>query len=106
MIQSVRIFGLDYKLVSMPVAVSEAIGALGEIDFEKLEIKICAGLPDQKETETILHEIFHGILEATGSEDIKDGEEALVNRLASGMNSVLRDNPELFKFLLSTWDAV
>lgn len=95
----VRVFGLDYRIVGMSRSVSESLGALGEIDFDRLEIKICEGLADQKEAETLLHEILHGILDATASQETKDGEEALVNRLASGLTSVIRDNPELIDFL-------
>lgn len=98
-IDHVRIFGLDYKIMPMPASFADSLGALAEIDTDRLEIKISEGLPDQKEAETLLHEILHGILDATASQETKDGEEALVNRLASGLTSVIRDNRELVDLL-------
>lgn len=55
-------------------------------------------LNDAETADTILHEILHAIFYKmyVGK---GDDEEAVVSKLATGLVTVMKDNPELFKAL-------
>lgn len=49
-------------------------------------------------TDTLIHEILHGIHRCCGLDD-SSTEEAVVTGLATGLTQVLRDNPGLINWL-------
>jgi hypothetical protein len=66
----------------------------GHIVYSSSEIKIEAGLEEQRKRQVIWHEIIHGILTQAG---IYDQDEKAVDVLAHGVMDVLHDNPWLCK---------
>jgi Zn-dependent peptidase ImmA (M78 family) len=64
------------------------------IDYNFHTIEINTKLADsQKHEQSLLHEIFHGILHDRGIE--LDDEESIVEALALGMHQIIKDNPEM-----------
>lgn len=90
--EKVKILNNQYDLVEVehiPGATSGTV--LGEIDYITNTIKLKKGLPPERATHTIWHEIIHGILEAQGRHKENDNEE-LIDCLATGICCVLADN--------------
>lgn len=90
--ESIRIAGIEYKVVLMPHLMHGATAAYGHIDFENSIISLSDtfGTEHQKRCTILLHEILHGIREANGLE-IED-EERVVDMFAKGLYQVLQDN--------------
>lgn len=94
--ETVKIGWKEFKVnITEPSEVLRSGGTdcYGDIYWEKNEIRLNkANEPDQMQC-TLLHEILHGI---SDMQDI-DLSENVVRRLANGLYSVIKDNPELFK---------
>ena len=70
----------------------------GQTDFENLTVRLNAGsLPPVKSC-TLLHEILHVIWDDASLKD-EDGEERVITALANGLSQVIRDNPDVIKFI-------
>ena len=55
---------------------------------------------------TLLHEILHGVLDMAGfCFEGEDDEECIVNSLGNGLTQVLRDNPDVINWMLTTLNA-
>jgi hypothetical protein len=89
---SIRIAGVEYKVIYVSELNNGINLAYGHIDFENSVIRLSStiGTEHQKRCQTLLHEILHGIREANGME-IKN-EEAVVDMFAKGIYQVLQDN--------------
>ncbi|MFI3632796.1 hypothetical protein [Streptococcus parauberis] len=68
-------------------------GDWGEINFKKTRITLDSNLSEQRRSQTLVHEIVHGLFMEAG---IKDDEDT-VNRLGIVLHQVLKDND--FSFL-------
>lgn len=68
-------------------------GDWGQINYKKSKITIDSNLDKQRENQTLVHEIVHGLFMESG---IKDNEDT-VNRLGIVLYQVLTDND--FSFL-------
>jgi len=74
----------------------------GEWDSRALTLTIRPGMAADKEAETVLHEVLHGLTFTTGLvHDIPDDEEGVVTRLAPALLDTLRRNPKLVAYLLN-----
>ena len=73
-------------------------GMAGLTDHEKHTIFIARGqaLPDEQDT--VLHEILHGLMGHDFTHSHIEGHEAIV-RMAPALLRVMKDNPELVKYL-------
>lgn len=72
----------------------------GMIDYEDLDIKI---LPDRalnNRQQTVLHEVFHGIHSYRCFDPAKCEKEVIVDEFAHGMLMVIKQNPDLIKWLM------
>ncbi len=89
---SVRIAGVEYKIVVTPNLMSGATAAYGHIDYENsvIELSDTFGVEHQKRCQILWHEILHGIRENNGMEI--ENEEAIVDMFAKGIYQVLQDN--------------
>ena len=94
--ESVRIAGVEYKVLLVPNLMNGATAAYGHIDYENsvIELSNTFGTEQQKRCQILWHEILHGIRENNGMEI--ENEEAVVNMFAKGIYQVLQDNGERF----------
>jgi hypothetical protein len=100
--KSVRIAGREWKFryrgeKAMP-------DACGLTHHNRGLIDIRTRLEEFDRRDTVVHEIFHGILYQQGHENDTVEEEKYVRALASGFVGVMRDNPELVKWLMEDFN--
>jgi hypothetical protein len=90
--ESIRIAGVEYKVVLVPHLNTGVHMAYGHIDFENSVISLSdtVGTEHQKRCRILWHEILHGIRENNGMEI--ENEEAVVDMFAKGIYQVLQDN--------------
>jgi hypothetical protein len=72
---------------------------LGLTHYAKALIDIRSGQLPLDEKDTILHEVFHMILNVQGREYAGEVEETYVRALATGLAVALEDNPEFAAWL-------
>ena len=70
-------------------------GLNGCNDSDTLEIKVRNGLKLETEQDVLLHEVMHGVEAQMGL----DLEETVIERLATGLLAVLKDNPKFVRYL-------
>lgn len=88
----VRIAGVDY-LVTIREGLNDGLKMLrGEISFSNSVITLCPSQNHQAMSQTLLHEILHGIFYHYGIEMEEKKEEEVVERLSHGLYQVLQDN--------------
>lgn len=94
--ESVRIAGVEYKVVIVSNLMSGATAAYGHIDYDntRIELSDTFGAEHQKRCQILWHEILHGIRENNGMEI--ENEEAVVDMFAKGIYQVLQDNGARF----------
>ena len=80
----VWICGIPYKIVEKDT-VDENGGCLGQILYRDCVIEIRKGLPKELYTQTLIHEIVHGMLSNIGKNDLAENEE-FVQTLAMAIN--------------------
>lgn len=98
---TVRILHSNYDINIHPQQVLKDRGHLGDIEYESRSINIVEQ-PATEIADTFIHELLHGLFHAFdlshGDED-KDNEEHIVTVLATGLTTVMKDNPQLFGIL-------
>ena len=89
----VRIGPIDYDLVEVDRLLdSGGTSKLsGHIKYTQTSVEIEVGLSEQAKVQTIWHEIIHGILTQSGLNE-QSNDERLVEILANGVMSAVRDN--------------
>lgn len=94
--ESVRIAGIEFKVVLVPNLNTGVNMAYGHIDFENtvIELSDTYGTEHQKRCTILWHEILHGIRENNGMQI--ENEEAIVDMFAKGIYQVLQDNGARF----------
>lgn len=90
--ESIRIAGVEYKVIITPNLMSGSVAAYGHIDYENsvIELSDTFGTEHQKRCQILWHEILHGIRENNGMEI--ENEEAVVEMFSKGIYQVLQDN--------------
>lgn len=88
---SIRIGGLDYKVVEVKDLRDGHTGLNGHILYNDCEIRVEQEMLPQVQWVTVWHEVLHGILEHAG---VKHNEQTIL-ALGYGVAQVLRDNPWL-----------
>lgn len=90
--ESIRIAGVEYKIIFVPNLNNGTNLAYGYIDYENTTISLSDthGTEHQKRCKALWHEILHGIRENNGMEI--ENEEAIVEMFAKGIYQVLQDN--------------
>ena len=94
----IKIAGHIYKIEVRDGQWSKDSGYRGVTDSNILLININGDMPKSRQTETVIHEIFHGIYHEYGVKE-NDTEERIVTQFATGIYQVFVDNPELKKML-------
>ena len=93
--KSVRIGGVDYKIIQVPDLNDGNNILYGEINYGESITKINSNNQgEQHQCIALWHEILHGILEHANLEIEQD--ELLVSVLSKGIYQVLQDNAEKF----------
>lgn len=89
---SIRIAGVEYKVVFVGSLNNGVNLAYGQIDYENSVIRLSStiGTEHQKRCKTLWHEILHGIVENSGMQI--ENEEEVVDMFSKGIYQVLQDN--------------
>jgi len=93
---NVRVLGRNYRIIR-----KELQNEYGVCDNTKGTITIATGQDSFGEKDTLLHEIMHAILHQQGYHHAYKLEESFVRPLATGIITVLQDNPALAKALIA-----
>lgn len=99
----IKILHRNYKLIERSMTDFAGDGKLGSANMVKAEIEFL-DTGDSDVAETILHEALHVLWSMfdLGSKD--DNEEHVVRTLATGIVTVMKDNPSLFDTLQGLCD--
>lgn len=87
----IDILGIHYKILEVEQVDMTNYLVDGEIDYYKQVIKIKKDMPAERKTETLWHEIIHGICEHLQIEEVQKNEH-LVQCLGNAMYQVLKRN--------------
>lgn len=92
----IRILGVDYDVLVEDVVFLEGQACYGCIENDKAMIRLQRSNAPQKQVETVIHEILHGIIhgfDSAGQLGMSDElEERVVRTLARGLYQVVKDN--------------
>ena len=92
----VRILGVDYDVLVEDVVLLEGQACYGCIEHNDAVIRLQRSNTPQKQTETIIHEILHGIINAFDPVEqlgmSNEVEERVVRTLGRGLYQVIKDN--------------
>lgn len=75
-------------------------GALGECNYAESRLSVATKQSPFDTRDTLLHESLHAMLHGVQWEKTVEEEEKYVLDLATGLTSLLRDNPELVRWLV------
>ena len=89
---TVNICGIPYTVKDVEDTFGEK-PHFGQIDFLKCEIKIHKELSGKNRSETLCHEILHGIFTHLGRYDMS-GDEQFVQELANAINQTFIINEQ------------
>ncbi|MGL5712276.1 MAG: hypothetical protein ACRCXT_20865 [Paraclostridium sp.] len=93
---SVKIGAMQYKVTCVDEdIILENQLCNGTIDYENLIITISNNRARQKQEETFIYEVLHGIIRDRNL--ILEDEEMIVDEISKGLYQVIKDNPEIFK---------
>ena len=87
----IDILGIPYKVIEVKQVDMTNYLVDGEIDYCKQTIKIKKDMPSERKTETLWHEIIHGIGEHLEIEELQKNEH-LVQCLGNAMYQVVKRN--------------
>lgn len=92
----IKIGSMQYEVIKTdkPILLDNEV-CNGIIDNENLLIEISNNRAIQKQEETFIHEILHGIIHERNL--ILEDEEMIVEEISKGLYQVIKDNPEIFK---------
>lgn len=105
--ESVVIGHADFKIDVLDEDIAECTSHEGFIDPERQIIRVRSdpNMNDQTQAEVLLHEILHGCYLYGGLRRDGDDEEQIVTMLARQLCSVMRNSPDVFKWLLKSLKA-
>ncbi len=89
----IDILGIPYEVKEVN-PVSDYENLMGRIDYLMQEILIKENLPIERKQEVLLHEVLHGIAEATGYGE--EFNEKTVQTFARSLYSIFKANPTIF----------
>lgn len=98
-LDKIKILAFDYSIRWVDTSVSLWADAVGGCDRQNLVILLSTNQAEQQLKDTVLHEVIHALnyhlqlMEGVSDEDI-------ARRLATGLLTVFRDNPELSAWII------
>ncbi len=92
----IKIGSMEYEVIktSKPILLDNQ-ACNGIIDYEYLFIEINTNRAVQKQEETFIHEVLHGIIRERNL--VLENEEMIVEEIGKGLYQFIKDNPEVFK---------
>jgi len=97
---SIKIISCIFEVKKMPEYEKRKSDFLGLCRTNEVEILIDDRWKPQVQANTLLHEILHAISSQMGKLGLDDEtEEKVVQVMANGICSVMRDNPKLFSLI-------
>lgn len=87
-----------YEVTPLEMADHEMTEKYGWCDKANCNIYVYTGGEAMVVADTLLHEVLHAVWAHMGLDD-KHEEEAVVNRLSTGLSTVMYDNPDLVDFI-------
>ena len=94
-----NLFGVLYRVHEVDPENIE--GLRGQIKFEETDIRIRSNINLMEKQRTLLHEIFHAILEDSGIRDILDkndiSNEWIVKVITNALFSILMANKDILR---------
>ena len=88
--ESVKVGSVIYDVIEKDVVeIAGNKNYLGACDYSKTTIEIAKNISDERKINTFVHELLHAILNEAG---YAEHEEEFVERVASVLCQVLRDN--------------
>jgi hypothetical protein len=95
----VRVGGVRYRVVVEEEMVSEeGVEILGQHDYGRLRLRLSLAADPEVRPFVLFHEVLHACVAVSGGDSHQ--EEALVSGLAHVLLQVLRENPDLVRYLL------
>ncbi|MFV4878917.1 ImmA/IrrE family metallo-endopeptidase [Bacillus velezensis] len=91
-----RIGGVDYTVEMVP-ELNRLYSLWGQVTYQDTNIQIDKGLSPSRVNNVLIHEVTHAIFHEAG---FMEQDEEMVNRVASVLTQVLRDND--FGFIRET----
>lgn len=92
--ESVRIAGVEYRIVDAEYLTNNGKELMGEIDYTETEIRLskAIGMSHDAKCLTLMHEIAHGIV--NNAMLTLTNEEDVVEAFARGMYQIIQDNED------------
>jgi hypothetical protein len=102
-IHHIKIGYADITLVPLSGKEAAQRCIMGLFDAKHHKIEYDTTLAEKEVVDTLMHEILHAInhmfgIKFAGHED----EEIIVNALAHGITTAMRDNPDFFRWMIDT----
>lgn len=102
--RKIKVFHIDYDIKRVSKKLCDKEQCWGYHEPHPPVLAIQEGIDGGRAADTLIHELFHAILSVMGtgqvvSTDPVQMEEHFVGLLASGLTSVIRDNPALLSYL-------
>lgn len=69
---------------------------IGKYEEDRQRIRVADNLPLEKESETILHEVIHGIMAHMCIDQPDETDERFVESFSKGLYAFWKDNPNFF----------
>jgi hypothetical protein len=90
----IKIGGITYNVSTNKDDYLNGADLLGEISYTDQTLFVRSGLGKERQYNTFIHEVVHGILYEMGHKDYND--ESLVKPLANILYQVIKDNKLVF----------
>lgn len=99
--ESLRVGAFDFKIVEFTPMGAASARRYGEFSAMEGLIRIDPQAGRIKTLDTLLHELLHAIYWTWNIHDTDD-EERTVASMSTGLTQVIRDNPDLLRFILES----
>jgi len=97
----VRVGGVHYRVVvEEEIENEDGVEILGQHDYGRLQLRLSLAADPEVRPFVLFHEVLHACITVCGGDSHR--EEALVTGLAHSLLQVLRENPDLVRYLLGS----
>lgn len=100
-----KVFWADYEVQLMDSKESQSMDEWGHCSTVTERIAVCESASERRKAETLLHETLHAVTKEMFPDLPRDEEEERVGRYSSGLATVIRDNPDAFRWLVDALEG-